>query len=223
MTNEEFRKLTSGEQRRHRDALRGSITAQMNERGGIIENFRAKMQSFFEAAIEAQGKKEFERRPNISLRLVMEGQPAGKLILVPRWAKRYFSLFDQAMSGQRRTAVHTADCTMVHCEMMVEEEKEIDGKPAARLRRLLTVNVGGPFHGPGLMHLSALEDFQRVLATMRVFVVDYHKVLSRSRQNCCICGRKLTDELSRCRGVGPECIKSAPAVWFAKTKESLLF
>jgi hypothetical protein len=38
---------------------------------------------------------------------------------------------------------------------------------------------------------------------------DQGEVLARSRDRCCICGRKLTDELSCSRGIGPECYRNA--------------
>jgi len=40
----------------------------------------------------------------------------------------------------------------------------------------------------------------------RLFVADPQSVISRNTDNCCCCGRALRDEVSRARGVGPECL-----------------
>jgi hypothetical protein len=42
---------------------------------------------------------------------------------------------------------------------------------------------------------------------MRDFLDDHRTVFARSHDNCSCCGKALTDELSRSRGIGPECIK----------------
>jgi hypothetical protein len=40
----------------------------------------------------------------------------------------------------------------------------------------------------------------------RFFVDDPQSVISRNTDNCCCCGKSLRDEVSRARGVGPECL-----------------
>ena len=59
-----------------------------------------------------------------------------------------------------------------------------------------------------LIHPSAENDVMTVLGTMEDFLVNPRFVLARSHDNCCCCGRCLTDELSQSRGIGPECIKN---------------
>jgi hypothetical protein len=51
------------------------------------------------------------------------------------------------------------------------------------------------------------EDIARAVGTIQDFLTDHLAVLARSHDNCCVCGRALTDELSRSRGIGPECIQ----------------
>jgi hypothetical protein len=55
---------------------------------------------------------------------------------------------------------------------------------------------------------------QRMAGVMREFLDDSRAVLARSRDSCAICGRPLTDGLSMARGIGPECIRWAGALWF---------
>jgi hypothetical protein len=57
-----------------------------------------------------------------------------------------------------------------------------------------------------LIYRSALDDAQRFIGTVREFLDNPGAVFARSHDACCICGRTLTDELSRSRGIGPECI-----------------
>lgn len=40
----------------------------------------------------------------------------------------------------------------------------------------------------------------------RLFVDDPQSVIARNTNNCCCCGKSLRDEVSRARGVGPECL-----------------
>jgi hypothetical protein len=54
---------------------------------------------------------------------------------------------------------------------------------------------------------DAVEVLRRAVAVMDDFLADRRAVFARSHNNCCVCGRSLTDEQSRARGIGPECIK----------------
>jgi hypothetical protein len=89
---------------------------------------------------------------------------------------------------------------------------------AFRFRRKLSIYSDGglrrlePSGLVGSMYKSAEEDARRVVGTIREFLDDSRTVLARGYDHCCICGRGLTDELSRSRGIGPECIQKADIV-----------
>lgn len=51
----------------------------------------------------------------------------------------------------------------------------------------------------------AIEQLKAMLGQL---TADPATLFTQSRDRCCMCGRKLTDPLSRGRGVGPECVKS---------------
>lgn len=53
-------------------------------------------------------------------------------------------------------------------------------------------------------YFEALENFAQ---TSKEFVLFPWQVLSRSKDHCCICGKNLTDEISRGRGIGPDCLR----------------
>jgi hypothetical protein len=85
--------------------------------------------------------------------------------------------------------------------------------PVVSFRKKLSLgSVVGGLTLSGTIYKSALDDARRVVETMRDFLDDSRAVLARSCGHCCICGRGLADELSRSRGIGPECIKSADVV-----------
>jgi hypothetical protein len=68
-------------------------------------------------------------------------------------------------------------------------------------------------------NLHALAD--QALQTIADYLADPATVFARSHGHCCICGRSLTDELSRSRGIGPECIKITPYMLF-RTERSIV-
>jgi hypothetical protein len=54
-----------------------------------------------------------------------------------------------------------------------------------------------------------------IAGTMTDFIEDPEGVFARSADRCCLCGRSLTDEVSRGRGIGPECIQRYHLVYSA--------
>ncbi|HBJ33420.1 MAG TPA: hypothetical protein DDZ51_01405 [Planctomycetaceae bacterium] len=53
---------------------------------------------------------------------------------------------------------------------------------------------------------SAVDEFVKVV---NEFILFPWQILSRSKNRCCCCGKWLTDDVSRSRGIGPECLRSA--------------
>lgn len=53
---------------------------------------------------------------------------------------------------------------------------------------------------------SAVDEFIKLVND---FILFPWQVFSRSESRCCCCGRWLTDDVSRSRGIGPECLRSA--------------
>jgi hypothetical protein len=49
------------------------------------------------------------------------------------------------------------------------------------------------------------ESFVRLVQTLEQFHADPASVFQRSQDHCSCCRRKLTDQVSRLRGIGPEC------------------
>jgi uncharacterized protein (TIGR02996 family) len=169
--------------------------ALLADNAGLLESFRVSLTALFaplEVAARRRAAGPFRRKPPISLRLIVEGEPPAKLIVLPH----------ATVFGRRDQRVVRLDCARMDCEL-------VDTGSALKSYVRLGVSLS-----PCAAHLgrrywqTALGDTQRVVETVRDFVTDRRKVLARSHDHCCICGRGLTDELSRGRGIGPECIQN---------------
>jgi hypothetical protein len=136
----------------------------------------------------------FTRKPNISLRLIADGTPAAKLLVLPAWQPHAKKL----------------NCAALACELLTEEDVVSDGVSGKKWRRRFAANLKPNDFWVNLVSLSAEQDALRVVGTIGSFLNDWRAVLARCATHCCICGRALSDELSRGRGIGPECIKVAP-------------
>jgi hypothetical protein len=59
-------------------------------------------------------------------------------------------------------------------------------------------------------NLSQADPLATLVQLLRDWRENPRAVLARSTDHCCVCGRVLTDPVSRGRGIGPECIKQFP-------------
>jgi len=179
------------------DDLRQQADAYLLDHAAITERFRLALRPLFDA-MWAKTKKPVLRRPNISLRLIADGDPLAKLIVLPYWL-------------DYRKEV---DCERLYCELVVEGTVTTKVGEAKKWTRQVTCSADPGTMTSGQIRPSVAEDLRRVIETMDSFLLDKKAVLARSHDHCCACGRCLTDELSRSRGIGPECIQLAEfAVW----------
>jgi len=58
-------------------------------------------------------------------------------------------------------------------------------------------------------HRFAPVAVHEFINTVSDFILFPWQVFGRSKNKCCCCGKGLTDDISRSRGVGPECLRSA--------------
>ncbi len=121
-------------------------------------------------------KPPYNRRPNLGLRLPGE---SCVIAVRPSWSW-----------AQKRL-----DCDKVLVECITDD-------------KLLSITLK-PGELPRYSQISlrygdvALERFLQVV---RTFVKEPQRVFSGGQDFCGICGRRLTDEASRTRGIGPECL-----------------
>jgi Family of unknown function (DUF6011) len=107
---------------------------------------------------------------------------------------------------------------VVVCEMVIERllafphscEKELP-----HVEMSVKISASGPRWnrwgcGEGLARSDAA--LERMVDVMRDFLIDPDAVFARSAGRCCLCQRLLKDEVSRGRGIGPECVQKYAGV-----------
>jgi hypothetical protein len=134
----------------------------------------------------------YTRRPITGLRLITKGEPPSKLIALPAWDSR----------GK------TIDCSIIRCELMAEKSAVVGAHHVQKWDVLFACRINSRgLHCNQFRYRTGLGDLDRVVSTIRDYQQDRRAVLARSYDHCSICQRKLTDGLSRSRGIGPECIR----------------
>jgi hypothetical protein len=167
-----------------------------------VEAFRHQMRTIFTAMLEGS-EPPYMRRPTASLRLICQTVPASKLIVHPGWSWRR-----AGVPGFYCPRHGIVDLDRIDCELLQERITTVEGQPVRKFDRLLTLRVTPEERAVNLIHTSAVNDVLTALGTMEDFLNDPKSLLALSHDNCCCCGRGLRDELSRSRGIGPECIKN---------------
>jgi hypothetical protein len=179
------------ELKRHWEMIRAAAENVVADNAATLQAFRLKVSTLFRAMLkEPQGP--FKRCPHVSLKLICEGKPPAKLIVHPTWYRHN----------------NTVNLSLVQCELFQECLRPVNGVQARKFDRQLELRLD-PTDSVGLPMISgtAHQNISRAIAVMREFLEDHCIVFARSHDNCCCCGKGLTDELSRSRGIGPECIK----------------
>src|SRR5262245_26134857 len=69
--------------------LRAAVQAHLDEHAGVLLRFRARAEELFRAMVARQDRPNgtFDRKPNISLRLIASSDPPAKLIALPRFQR----------------------------------------------------------------------------------------------------------------------------------------
>jgi hypothetical protein len=154
----------------------------------LWERVRVFVADFF---AEQVGPGPHTRRPSVALRLPATGEHPARLVLRPAWC-------------------NTGKCPtpgVVEAELVTEQLK-VSGKlfPC----RELTVSIRTTGCRLTRAYLSRLgELLSRSAAAAERFLADPMGTFAGSAGNCCICGKGLSDPVSRGRGIGPECHKTA--------------
>jgi hypothetical protein len=143
-------------------------------------------------AAESAGKT-YERRPNLSLRLAVEGEPPARLLIHPGWVPYHKEL----------------DTSRVELELM-HEETTPEGKTKRRLELSVYLKTAsGAKAGRYYLSQRGVDSAHRLAESVAAFLRNPAQEFARSAEWCCICGRALTDGVSRARGIGPECLRQA--------------
>jgi hypothetical protein len=172
-------------------------------RGETVEAFRADAARLFFRM--AEGRPPTPRRPNVSLRLIASGEPAAKLAVLPLWRR-----------GRRfPPTAGSLDCERMAVEMLTERAVRVEEGDAKNWSRPVGFELlPGESRVVRFCRETAFDDLGRAVGVLEDFLHDRRAVFARCHDHCCICGRRLTDEQSRARGVGPECVRWMGAALF---------
>jgi hypothetical protein len=170
--------------------------------GTVAEEFRQLCERHFECALDGKGP--FRRRPNASLRLVCDTPVPTKLVACP--------------CGTARHGEFVPQTDKVYCELLQERTRVTGGKEARKFTRLLTIKVKPDGASLGTIYSSAVEHAKIALGVITDLITDARSVFARSHDHCCCCGNGLRDELSRARGIGPECVRVLDWLAFEKAE-----
>lgn len=162
-----------------------------------LAEFHRVTSAFFERrAAESLGEKAaFERRPPISLRLLCGGDPPQRLLVRPHWQ-------------HHKRQLDTSRSTMEY----LRDEPVPYHQPAPRMGVRVELASDGNPRCSGYSYEHGIESAQRLVEVVREFLHEPLKTFARSSWHCCFCGRGLTDEVSRSRGIGPECFSAVNVI-----------
>jgi hypothetical protein len=181
----------------------------------VLERYtvaQPKLQKFYEMAVnyfqcKCLNKTNLERRPPVALCL---RDPDHVFTLKPGFRQPVKRLVNGIVTfaeyGQMEFDALYIDC------VSVVEMPPLDGRPVLRHQRAckLRLDESGRLSQSGTWYYRygpiAVHEF---VNTVNDFILFPWQIFSRSKDRCCCCGKPLTDEISRSRGVGPECLRSA--------------
>lgn len=164
------------------DRAKAEIEATLHTSAIDLDNLRRVASAFF---AEATDGKVYKRRPGVSIRLPVDGDPPATLIIAPGW-------------DSRKKVVNTASVRL-ELKVIRMADQEI---PTVELAVVLEDR-----REPNLMcwSLKWPEGAKRLTHTVAAFLVEPTATFAKASDHCCMCGHPLTDEISRARGIGPEC------------------
>ncbi len=177
-------------QKRASDRVREAAHAYLAEHEAELFRMRDVASKYFDA-ITTSGW--HERRPMAGFKLCCDGTPPARVAIRPRWDRR---------AKQLTTSI-------VEAELMVEDRK---ADKVGSVKRDLKISLHNRYSENVQLHKwwrdesKTINSLSRICETILQFLEDPERVFARSSDHCCICGRALTDDTSRTRGIGPECL-----------------
>jgi hypothetical protein len=168
---------------------RAEIATTLAEHGPLFQQLQGRVEPFWEHAVI--GKVYERRRPPLGLRIPALGEPAARVAIYPHWLNNHGLM--ELVRGK------------VHVEFLIMRLR-FSGKLAPDKRLGFALGNGEPRidrYYPG----TITDDLGRMVEAITDFVKDPLAAFRRSSGHCCICGKPLTDGMSRSRGIGPECLQ----------------
>lgn len=191
----------------------------------VLERYlhtQPKMQKFFDMSVnyfrcKCLDKTNLERRPPVSLILrdpdhVFTMRPGFK---TPKKVFHAGGIVTIEEYGQMQFDTVYIDC------VSITELPPQNGRPVLKHTKACKLRLAqsGQLSHHGTWYYRdapiAVHEFVNVVSD---FISFPWQILSRSKDRCCCCGKWLTDDISRSRGIGPECLRSAALCFGEPTK-----
>jgi Family of unknown function (DUF6011) len=148
--------------------------------------FREMLTAYFE---QEQPVEVLTRRPQIGFRL-----PHGEYIFSarPYWSARH--------------KVIDPEIVLVEALRVALDDR---GRHSATRKKVVCLTLG-PMQSKWTSwnHVHGQDALDNCVEMVRYFVLRPQDVFRRASDHCCCCGRQLRDQLSRTRGIGPECLQA---------------
>lgn len=163
----------------------------LDARAGVLVPFRAYLAAFF-AAVESPPEGGYHRRPRIGLRLELDCDAT--LCMRPAWTPPHKRVSNGEVTITKPGKIDPEVITLELLDPRKWLSLRLDGQgvKALRVRWDVDANRRG---------LRLIADAAHAVLT------DPMTAFSRQADHCCLCGRGLSDVVSRTRGIGPECIR----------------
>lgn len=191
-------------------------TSNHDEPAEVLERYlqaQPKMEKFFDMAVnyfrcKCLDKTNLERCPPVALCLrdpdhVFTVKPG---FLSPRKRRQKDGSLTIVEYGQMQFESVYIDC------VSITELPPQNGLPVLKHTKAckLRLDESGQLSQHGTWYYRdapiAVHEFVNVVSD---FILFPWQILSRSKESCCCCRKPLTDDTSRSRGIGPECLRSA--------------
>ncbi len=140
----------------------------------------------------------YERRPTIGLRLQLEG---GKTLAIrPGYAKPW--------TGWTLEETARGEAKSYHPGKLLNNVTTLELLGPGHLFTIM-LKEGQPAKRTGWIYDldSAWDNLRLVFRTAHDLLTDPMHLFSKQADKCCCCNKALTEVESRCRGIGPECIR----------------
>jgi hypothetical protein len=156
-----------------------------------LQQLRRCLVDYFLLCVEHSKLKVFHRRPPFALRL-----PHGDFIFVAKPTTNKCNGIVTISDGIHIESLRVAD------DRRLGSTLNLTIKPmSTRKTRWLSD------------YAKSIDAAENLVELTKYFLIFPQLVFAKSKDCCCCCGRHLTDEQSRCRGIGPECLKVATELW----------
>ncbi len=198
------------------DAIAVAVDAAVSDNTTGLDTFYQWASQFF---LSASNGKTYSRRPPLGFKLVCGGFPHARIAIRPAWSSWRKEVIPTTVEIELLVEIHASEAART--ELIGGDPQYADVK-LSTVESVLGFNLTpGRIKRHKIYFIHAVDGVKRMIDTINQFVVCPEEVFARSSDHCCICGRALSDDVSRTRGIGPECAATLQCMYIAHRRETL--